>query len=630
MRTSPFQQALNDFRPFLSYNELGGILDSRRLDLYRALTAGLGLEELEEARETLRKAKLDLRHTVEQARATLAPLWEQLQKLDDPRAQAAHEALGGREWDLDRAGRLAAGDIEGLVELEPLRRLAGLIGPEPDQLGALCGELRAVAAEQRAQAGAGAERDLQLAELLDQTLGLLPEETLSECPVCGVGRLGSEWRIKTRQQIAELRQRSQTFCDLRQKAESVLRRALDYCSIPLALLEQAPSLGIPADDAVEATGLWNQKHAIQDLDQLAEHLEQAGPLLAEALEQVRRAAGDELDRRQAAWLPLARALSVWLDTAHAAERAQGRLQVVEDAEQWLANTMKDIQRERFEPVAARAREVWNLLRSRSNVDLDEIALQGAGSHGRVALGVTVDGRPGAAMGVMSQGELHSLALSLFIPRATREDSPFRFVVIDDPVQSMDSARVDGLAQVLAHCARTRQVIVFTHDTRLPESIRRLQIEATVLEVVREPGSVVTTRVDSDPVHRYLDDAWALLRTADLPPRARVRTVPVLCRMALEASCVEALKRRWLGSGRSHAEVEALLESPLRLYELASLVFYADPKKADQVNAWLGRIGPWAVEVFRLCNRGTHVEVSADLEKLVRDTEKLAQSLRRAR
>ena len=66
----------------------------------------------------------------------------------------------------------------------------------------------------------------------------------------------------------------------------------------------------------------------------------------------------------------------------------------------------------------------------------------------VSLDVTVDGVPGAALGVMSQGELTALALSLFMPRATLPESPFRFMVIDDPVQSMDPARVDGLARVL--------------------------------------------------------------------------------------------------------------------------------------------------------------------------------------
>jgi DNA-binding PucR family transcriptional regulator len=71
---------------------------------------------------------------------------------------------------------------------------------------------------------------------------------------------------------------------------------------------------------------------------------------------------------------------------------------------------------------------------------------------------------------MSQGELHSLALSLFFPRATLDESPFRFVVIDDPVQSMDPSKVDGLARVLERAGKQRQVIVFTHDDRLPEAL----------------------------------------------------------------------------------------------------------------------------------------------------------------
>jgi len=34
---------------------------------------------------------------------------------------------------------------------------------------------------------------------------------------------------------------------------------------------------------------------------------------------------------------------------------------------------------------------------------------------------------GAALSVMSQGELHALGLALFLPRATSPDSPFRFI-----------------------------------------------------------------------------------------------------------------------------------------------------------------------------------------------------------
>lgn len=112
---------------------------------------------------------------------------------------------------------------------------------------------------------------------------------------------------------------------------------------------------------------------------------------------------------------------------------------------------------------------------------------------KVVLDVTVDGTAGAALSVLSQGELHALALSLFLPRATVAESPFRFLVIDDPVQAMDAATVAGLARVLAETAVTRQVVVFTHDDRLPEAVRRLGLPATVLAVCREEKSRVAVR-----------------------------------------------------------------------------------------------------------------------------------------
>ncbi|MEP7246125.1 MAG: hypothetical protein ABI885_20925 [Gammaproteobacteria bacterium] len=48
----------------------------------------------------------------------------------------------------------------------------------------------------------------------------------------------------------------------------------------------------------------------------------------------------------------------------------------------------------------------------------------------MALQVTVDGSPAQALGVMSQGGLHSLAISLFLPRAPLAGSLFRFIAID--------------------------------------------------------------------------------------------------------------------------------------------------------------------------------------------------------
>ena len=140
------------------------------------------------------------------------------------------------------------------------------------------------------------------------------------------------------------------------------------------------------------------------------------------------------------------------------------------------------------------------------------------------------------------------SLSLFLPRATPPESPFRFVVIDDPVQSMDPARVDGLARALEETARTRQVIVFTHDERLPEAVRRLGIESRMFMVTRRPGSVVEVRKSLDPVMAHLEDARALAYTADLPGPVLKRIVPGYCRAALEAAFISVVRRKMLAAG----------------------------------------------------------------------------------
>jgi hypothetical protein len=44
--------------------------------------------------------------------------------------------------------------------------------------------------------------------------------------------------------------------------------------------------------------------------------------------------------------------------------------------------------------------------------------------------------------------------------------------------------------VLARAAATRQIVVFTHDDRLPDAIARLDIDATLVPIDRRPRSSV--------------------------------------------------------------------------------------------------------------------------------------------
>jgi hypothetical protein len=230
---------------------------------------------------------------------------------------------------------------------------------------------------------------------------------------------------------------------------------------------------------------------------------------------------------------------------------------------------------------------------------------------------------------MSQGEMHALGLATFLPRGCAPESPFRFIVVDDPVQSMDPSKVDGLARVLAELAEQRQVVVFTHDSRLPDAVRRLDLgRARIVEVHRAERSVVTVRPGSDPVVRYLDDAHALSRSDDVPAEVRGPVVAELCRSALEAACHRVVWRTRVGRGVPHADIEKAIEAASRrLTTVVALAVFDDADRGGDVLGWLGRRhGPRAVNAYKACREGVHGAYLTDLPGLVADARLLAQAL----
>jgi hypothetical protein len=327
---------------------------------------------------------------------------------------------------------------------------------------------------------------------------------------------------------------------------------------------------------------------------------------------------------------VANRLAAWLPLASEAVTAATAVKHLQAAQKWLAEAATDLRNDRFAPIADEVLGNWRLLRHDSNVDVAAVAFEGAGNRRRVLLDVAVDGVGSAAFGVMSQGELQALALSLFLPRATLPESPFRFVVIDDPVQSMDPARVEGLARVLERTARDRQVVVFTHDDRLFEAVRRLGVDARVLEVTRQPGSVVHLRAVLDPVARYLDDAQALVSTDELPGHVAARVVPAFCRFALESAFTEVTRRRLLGRGVRHTDVEQRILAARTLAQKAALALFDDADRGGEVNDQLRRrFGPGLATAYQRARRGAHDGADQrHLRNLVDDTRRLARELQR--
>ena len=290
--------------------------------------------------------------------------------------------------------------------------------------------------------------------------------------------------------------------------------------------------------------------------------------------------------------------------ARAAAKAAPQLKLAEEALKWLRENAGDLRNERITPLADQARKIWAQLRQESNVDLGAIRLDGQNTSRRVTLQAEVDGVETEAFGVMSQGELQALALAIFIPRATSPESPFRFIVLDDPIQAMDPSKIDGFLEVLTGLARDRQVIVLTHDDRLPAAIRVSRTQARILEVTRDANSVVRVEESSDPATRILDDAFAIAADDAVPDEIKARAIPRLCREALEVTAKDVFASQALKLGRSRIEVESTWEAARKVFSRLALALSLKPDDKQTVDNWLAA-KPHRKATMAIVNKALH-------------------------
>jgi energy-coupling factor transporter ATP-binding protein EcfA2 len=622
-------QTLAGYPPLLSHNELEHALDREQSKLYDALAGILGLGDLAAAQQVLRDARLIREHTVKAARDALPALRALLEHTTDERASAVRAALAQKEWDLDAVATTvdgtAASDERSV--LRKLRDLAGLPVLDRERLASVTTELRDANAAAEKLQGTDAGRAHALASLLQQALEVHAHAEDEWCPVCGTeGVLSYQWRVQARERVTELLAGADAVRKARDMLENAIQRARQLVTAPPLALRDGAGAGVDTGPALDRWQLWAGVVAEGDVISLAAHLDTHGPPLIAAVSDLRRAATVELDRLERAWRPAADAILVWLPLGIEARDAESEVRRLKEAEGWLKDAHDELRDERFRPIAGAVQENWTELRQDSNVSLGDLRLLGGATQRRLSLDVRVDGEDGSALGVMSQGELNCLALSLFLPRASMPESPFRFVVIDDPVQAMDPAKVAGLATVLARAARERQVIVLTHDTRLADAVRALDIAATVIEVARREHSVVELRRVQDPVQRYIDDAFAVAKSRDVPAEA-LRVIPGFCRLALEAASSLAATRRLLYQGRTYAEVETILAKPTTLNMWLALALLNDADRAGDVTGFLLKQHPWAVDAVKECNRGTHSgKAFGDVVGFIRSVERLTTTM----
>ncbi|MFE5492194.1 AAA family ATPase [Streptomyces virginiae] len=617
--------ALDLARPFLPYSELGSMINGTLGGLHDAFFKLLGLELLADFDGRVRDAAGECDQTVKHADALTADLLAELAALDDPRALEAVAALSGNKADLQRVRAvLEHGDRTAESELARLRQHAALDELDLREVDTAVAGLREAAAHaEEARYGQAGEAH-HLAGLLEAALEQHRRSRASDCPVCGAEqRLDRAWAERARTEVDRLRAEAAEAAAARQKVTDAVRAAHALVQpVPVWLRgETSPFASVWQE--------WAQCRDVTHPRELADRIRRAATALDDACRQLREDAVRQLAEHDGVWQPVSARLTQWLAVAEAAESARERRKHVRKGRAWLRPIIDELRDERLRPFARRSQEVWQQLCEHSSVTLGSVTLAGTPGRGKVELDVSVDEMSAPAYSVMSQGELHSLALSLFLPRATHAASPFGFLVIDDPVQSMDPEKVEGLARVLDACARDRQVIVFTHDTRLQQAVAHLGIEATVLRITRQTDSVVSVETLSDPVEQALAEARAVSLDPGLPQDVADHVLPAMCRVVVEAACLETARRRLRDAeGLGLRAVEERIGSPDRTKSYVALALLGDAGRPAREA--VERIHPGGWSLIEAFNSGSHAPLPTvdDRKALVRRTEALARAIRR--
>lgn len=602
------------YRPFLTAAEVGRLVTGTPSALFDAIDAILGLDVLTIADQRLHAAIKPREAAVKQHRADRVRLREALLALDDDRARRAAAVLATAELDaiLDEP---LSGEL-----IDQHRRWATLTLPDLAEVAAIAEELRS------ASAPAGdAAATVRAAELLRLALDHHESTGAGPCPVCRVGVLDDDWRTAAVATLQATRVTALSAQRATARRAELVRRGRGIIA-NLSLPEAVD--GLPVEHAVAAAAVLRAGPAAGE--DLAVHLLTHYPRFVAAVDAVRAAAAAWLQDRDTGWQQLLPDLRRWTAAVRDLPEQAAALAELKAARAWLKNAAMVLRNQRLAPFAAQAQQIWEELRQESNVQLGTMSLAGTATRRRIEFPISVDGADnGTALGVMSQGEMHALGLAMFLPRACAEESPFRFVIIDDPVQSMDPSKVDGLARVLARIATDRQVVVFTHDPRLSDAVRRLEIDAVTLQVVRAEQSVVSVKPVLDPALRYLDDAWALARSTEVGVDVRTPVVAELCRSALEYACQRVVWRVRTARGDRHADIEDALQRAHKTTSLFALALFDDADRGGDVLSRLRNgYGGWAVNAYDLSRKAVHGGVVvADLPGFVNDARRLAEALR---
>ncbi|MEZ4234399.1 MAG: AAA family ATPase [Polyangiaceae bacterium] len=622
-QTFDWKSACASERPFLGYRRLATVVEDPS-SVFDALHGVLGLELFDVASGRLDEAISQYNAQLKEVDRKKEAATAALAASSHPVSPALLALAEAKKPDLQAIQVSLNGVVESRGDDEPdLRSIGRANLPTASEWENARAELDAAiehCAAKREESLAGGRELLHVLEVALPLFSAAPQA----CPVCQT-ELSDVQVEGIRARADALRKASGAHHDaetaLKELHQQAVRLASRLCATPQALIEQAqPALSPTELATVSRTVNATPEEAVRALVGYAPHLG--------ALHRAQSLASEELERRGADLKRVTGPVQAWLSGAQDLAARKPVVKELKQAKKWLKSTAESMREKRFAPLEEATVSNWKTLGADTSVALSGVKLAGSRTQRKIDLQVQIDGKDAPGAAVLSQGEVNCMALSLFLPRAISQDGPFRFVLIDDPVQAMDQVRVSGLAQVLQRAAEELQVVVFTHDTRLVGAVRRHQIPATVLEVQRRANSRLEVKEFVAPHIRYLKDANAVVYsdgTGDELPR---RVVPGFCQLAVEAAAQEVIYRNRLGSGATYEEIEELLSDRTNLLSLVAFALFDDPARGGEVASYFKKKGATRELDALFKMKQTHGSSAAGaqiaLKDLIRDTKEVCR------
>lgn len=141
----------------------------------------------------------------------------------------------------------------------------------------------------------------------------------------------------------------------------------------------------------------------------------------------------------------------------------------------IRSVEREIQNKHNVLLATRGKEVKDFY-DRLNVGAD-VGFSGMEpGNDSMMLHATSFGRPMSAAANLSECQLNCLGLATYLMRACSPGTPFGFVLLDDPVQSMDDGHAESfIADIVPHLLddHGKQVIVLSHTQKIVDRLRDL-------------------------------------------------------------------------------------------------------------------------------------------------------------